>query len=148
MVYGRELQMAPQLDIRGTIGYQRLLLFPKVKSQHLMLVINKSRADPLISYLGIYIDPVTIWSSIYDDTVLTSHFNAIQVIHIITQDNSHTGVTVNKILEGEMFTMSLTKPLNGNARHLRLASTIPLSSTFQPIIQVLREYYTSSRTSS
>nr|XP_029144282.1 alpha-L-fucosidase 1 isoform X4 [Arachis hypogaea] len=73
-----------------TIGYQRLLLFPKVKSQHLKLVIDKSRADPLISYLGIYMDPVTIWSSIYDDTVLTSHFNATQVIHIITQDNSPT----------------------------------------------------------
>ncbi|RYQ97949.1 hypothetical protein HN51_042988 [Arachis hypogaea] len=58
------------------------------------------------------------------------------------------GVTVNEILEGEMFTMTLTKPLNGNARHLRLASAVPLSSTFQPIIQVLREYYTSSRTSS
>ncbi|XLS83040.1 hypothetical protein HN51_048871, partial [Arachis hypogaea] len=73
-----------------TIGYQRLLLFPKVKSQHLKLFIDKSRADPLISYLGIYMDPVTIWSSIYDDTVLTSHFNATQVIHVITQDNSHT----------------------------------------------------------
>ncbi|MED6163121.1 L-fucose permease Glucose/galactose transporter [Stylosanthes scabra] len=73
-----------------TIGYQRLLLFPKVKSQHLKLVIDKSRADPLISYLGIYMDPVTNWSSIYDDTVLTSHFNSTQVHHIITHDNSHT----------------------------------------------------------
>ncbi|XLQ99067.1 hypothetical protein S83_065266 [Arachis hypogaea] len=46
-----------------------------------------------VSYLGIYMDPVTIWSSIYDDTVLTSHFNATQVIHIITQDNSHTATS-------------------------------------------------------
>ncbi|RYR77259.1 hypothetical protein HN51_001982 [Arachis hypogaea] len=76
-----------------TIGYQRLLLFPKVKSQHLKLVIDKSRADPLISYLGIYMDLVTIWSSIYDDTILTSHFNATQVIHVITQDNSHTATS-------------------------------------------------------
>ncbi|XLU23144.1 hypothetical protein S245_059210, partial [Arachis hypogaea] len=79
-----------------TIGYQRLLLFPKVKSQHLMLVIDKSRANPLISYLGIYMDPVTIWSSIYDDTILTSHFNAIQIgtlkglieIFIVIEDGS------------------------------------------------------------
>ncbi|PKA45925.1 Putative alpha-L-fucosidase 1 [Apostasia shenzhenica] len=39
-----------------TIGYKRLLLFPVVNSQFLRFVIDKSRADPLISYLGIYLD--------------------------------------------------------------------------------------------
>ena len=71
-----------------TVGYQRLLLFPKLKCQHLKLVIDKSRADPLISYLGIYMDPVTILSNIHD-TTLGGHFNGSQVIRIITHDNSH-----------------------------------------------------------
>ncbi|KAK8956222.1 putative alpha-L-fucosidase 1 [Platanthera guangdongensis] len=40
-----------------TIGYKRLLLFPVEKAQLLRFVIDKSRADPLISYLGLYFDP-------------------------------------------------------------------------------------------
>ncbi|XXG84841.1 hypothetical protein AAC387_Pa11g0062 [Persea americana] len=39
-----------------TVGYKRLLLFSSVESQWLRLVIDKSRADPLISFLGIYLD--------------------------------------------------------------------------------------------
>ncbi|KAI3461389.1 hypothetical protein Pfo_018052 [Paulownia fortunei] len=46
---------------RGTtVGYKRVLLFPSVKTSHLRLVVDKSRADPLISYLGIYMDPFTV----------------------------------------------------------------------------------------
>lgn len=43
-----------------TVGYKRLLKFEKVESQSLRLVIDKSRSDPLVSYLGIYFDPFTI----------------------------------------------------------------------------------------
>lgn len=42
-----------------TVGYRRLLLFPQVETHGLRLVIDKSRADPLISYLGIFRDPFT-----------------------------------------------------------------------------------------
>lgn len=66
-----------------TIGYQRLLLFPKVKSQHLKLVVDKSRADPLISYLGIYMDPVTTLSDISDEK-LVGRFNGSQVLRTLS----------------------------------------------------------------
>ncbi|KAK6936093.1 Glycoside hydrolase, family 29 [Dillenia turbinata] len=49
-----------------TVGYQRLLQFPSVKSKHLRLVIDKSRADPLISYLGIFLDPFSILRNVSD----------------------------------------------------------------------------------
>lgn len=50
-----------QTVIKGTtVGYRRLMRFPIVKSQQLRLVIDMARADPLISYLGIYLDPFSV----------------------------------------------------------------------------------------
>lgn len=46
-----------------------------------------------------------------------------------------------KILEGEMFKMTLSKPKNGNAQHLRAVSVVPLSSGFQSAIESLKELY-------
>lgn len=54
-------------------------------------------------------------------------------------------ITVNEILEGEMFKMTFSKPMNGNARNTRLASAVPLSSAFRPLIEVLRECYGTPR---
>ncbi|CAH2060346.1 unnamed protein product [Thlaspi arvense] len=39
-----------------TVGFKRLIRFPRVKSRSLKLVVDKARTDPLISYLGIYMD--------------------------------------------------------------------------------------------
>ncbi|GAB2234346.1 hypothetical protein Droror1_Dr00003594 [Drosera rotundifolia] len=39
-----------------TIGYKRLLQFHTVESQYLRLVIDKARADPLVAFIGVYID--------------------------------------------------------------------------------------------
>ncbi|CAA6655543.1 unnamed protein product [Spirodela intermedia] len=39
-----------------TVGYKRLLRLPLVESQYLRLVIDGARADPLVSYMGIYLD--------------------------------------------------------------------------------------------
>lgn len=44
-------------------------------------------------------------------------------------------------LEGEMFRMTLSKPKNGNAQHLRVVSIVPLRSGFQPAIVSLRQLY-------
>ncbi|KAJ7981051.1 alpha-L-fucosidase 1 [Quillaja saponaria] len=66
-----------------TIGFQRLLQFPAQTSRHLRLVIDKSRADPLISYLGIYMDHFSILSNISD-----ANFNGSQVLHSITRSNN------------------------------------------------------------
>ncbi|XP_057528113.1 uncharacterized protein LOC130806904 isoform X1 [Amaranthus tricolor] len=52
-----------------------------------------------------------------------------------------SAANANKILEGEMCRMTLAKPKNGNAQHLRVASVVPLSSGFQPVIQSLKELY-------
>lgn len=49
-----------------------------------------------------------------------------------------SGVTVNEILEGEMFTMTLSKSQNANAQHMRVASAVPISSAFQPAIHILK----------
>ncbi|XP_010417954.1 PREDICTED: alpha-L-fucosidase 1-like [Camelina sativa] len=46
-----------------TIGNKRLLRFPKVQSRSLKLVVDKARADPLISYLGIYMDKFSVSSA-------------------------------------------------------------------------------------
>lgn len=43
-----------------TVGYKRLLLFHSVKASSLRLVVDRSRAQPLISYVGIYMDPFSI----------------------------------------------------------------------------------------
>ncbi|KAF9684791.1 hypothetical protein SADUNF_Sadunf04G0155200 [Salix dunnii] len=46
-----------------------------------------------------------------------------------------------KILEGEMFRMTLSRPKNGNAQHLRAVSIVPLRSGFKPAIESLKEFY-------
>ncbi|CAN0916469.1 hypothetical protein LINGRAHAP2_LOCUS29729 [Linum grandiflorum] len=48
-----------------------------------------------------------------------------------------------KMLEGEMVKMTLSKPRNGNAQHLRAVSIVPLRTGFQPAITSLRELYKS-----
>lgn len=67
-----------------TIGYKRLLQFPKLRSQHLKLVILKSRADPLVSYLGIFLDSVSNFSD-------SLHVNDTQVLrNTATHENSQS----------------------------------------------------------
>ncbi|KAK4607543.1 hypothetical protein RGQ29_001406 [Quercus rubra] len=41
-----------------------------------------------------------------------------------------TAVSASRILEGEMFKMTLSKPKNGNAQHLRVVTVIPLRTGF------------------
>ncbi|MQM00276.1 hypothetical protein Taro_033006, partial [Colocasia esculenta] len=48
--------------------------------------------------------------------------------------------TACKILEGGMFKMTLSRPKNGNAQHLRVTSLVPLSSQFQPVIEILKKH--------
>ena len=62
-----------------TVGYQRLLQFPTVKSQYLRLVIDKSRAEPLISYLGIFLDQFSVISNDVSSTTIhhqERHYNS------------------------------------------------------------------------
>ncbi|KAK4441207.1 hypothetical protein Salat_0455600 [Sesamum alatum] len=53
----------------------------------------------------------------------------------------YAAMAAGRALEGEMLTVTLTRPTNGNAQHLRVASVVPLSSSFQPAIETLRELY-------
>lgn len=47
--------------VKGTtIGYKRLLRFGMVETHSLRLTINKSRAMPLVAYLGIHVDPFSV----------------------------------------------------------------------------------------
>ncbi|KAI3461387.1 hypothetical protein Pfo_018050 [Paulownia fortunei] len=53
----------------------------------------------------------------------------------------YAAMTAGRALEGEMLTVTLSKPKNGNAQHLRVVSVVPLRSGFQPAIETLRELY-------
>lgn len=74
--------------VRGsTVGYRRILRFPTVESQFLRLVIEKSRADPLISYLGIHVDNFTHLSNQLD-TRSGASINGSEVRRQITFNHS------------------------------------------------------------
>ncbi|KAH6774696.1 replication factor-A carboxy-terminal domain protein [Perilla frutescens var. hirtella] len=55
--------------------------------------------------------------------------------------------TACKALEGEMLTVTLSKPKNGNAQHLRVVSVVPMRTGFEPAIETLRELYRVRRVS-
>lgn len=71
----------------STVGYRRILRFPTVESQFLRLVIEKSRADPLISYLGIHVDNFSNLSS-HLDKRLGAGFNGSEVRRQIINFNN------------------------------------------------------------
>lgn len=50
-------------------------------------------------------------------------------------------MAAGRALEGEMLTVTLSKPKNGNAQHMRVVSVVPLGSGFKPAIETLRELY-------
>ncbi|KAE9461229.1 hypothetical protein C3L33_06824, partial [Rhododendron williamsianum] len=72
-----------------TVGYRRLLLFPPVVSDRLRFVVDGSRADPLISYLGIHLDSVSGLNLSGNSTA--SYFNGSQVLRQITTNHSRIG---------------------------------------------------------
>lgn len=47
--------------------------------------------------------------------------------------------TAGRALIGEMLTVTLSKPKNGNAQHLRVVSVVPMRTGFQTAIETLRE---------
>lgn len=69
-----------------TIGYKRLLLFPIVRARFLRFIIDKSRADPLISFLGLYLDPFSTTDNVLNNNRRSS-FNDIRVIDSRTPKN-------------------------------------------------------------
>lgn len=70
-----------------TVGYRRLLQFPTVVSSRLRFVIEKSRADPLISYLGIHMDPV-LSPNLSHSNYSTVNFNGSRFIQKTTRNHS------------------------------------------------------------
>lgn len=54
---------------------------------------------------------------------------------------SSAAVAAARILEGELFRMTLSKPRSGNAQHLRVTSLVPMRSGYQPVIEGLRELF-------
>ncbi|KAI3688157.1 hypothetical protein L1987_81866 [Smallanthus sonchifolius] len=64
-----------------TVGYRRLLRFQMVKTRSLRLVIDKSRSDPLVAYLGVHIDTVSVTGNANSNTSSFSNFNGSQVLH-------------------------------------------------------------------
>lgn len=75
---------------RGTtVGYRRLLRFPNVKSQRLRLVIEKSRSDPLVAFLGVHIDTVSIIRNMKTNMSSFSNFNSSLVLHQIAYNRTY-----------------------------------------------------------
>lgn len=67
--------------------------------------------------------------------------NNLELIPDTTFALSCVATTASKVLEGQMFKMTLSKPKNGNAQHLRVSSVVPLSSCYRPTIETLRRLY-------
>uniref|UniRef100_A0ACD5UD02 Uncharacterized protein n=1 Tax=Avena sativa TaxID=4498 RepID=A0ACD5UD02_AVESA len=66
-----------------TIGYKRLLQFPAVEARYLKLCVDSARADPLIAFFGVFMDPFSIIYSVdHDDK--PSHTNSSEVIMLRT----------------------------------------------------------------
>ncbi|KAL1191068.1 hypothetical protein V5N11_036026 [Cardamine amara subsp. amara] len=59
-----------------------------------------------------------------------------------TKLNPKAASMVNKVFDGEMLRMTLARPHNRNAQHMRVASVVPLRSGFQPAIVTLTELCT------
>ncbi|KAJ8768795.1 hypothetical protein K2173_023699 [Erythroxylum novogranatense] len=78
-----------------TVGYQRLLQFPTVESRHLKFVIEKSRGEPLVSYLGIYMDNFSSVSSVFDKgfQIFQAHSNSSHVLQQSVYNHSQTAAT-------------------------------------------------------
>ncbi|KAL6652235.1 hypothetical protein ACP70R_011160 [Stipagrostis hirtigluma subsp. patula] len=50
-----------QTIVEGTtIGYKRLLQFPVIEARYLKLYVDNARADPLISFFGVFMDPFSV----------------------------------------------------------------------------------------
>lgn len=71
-----------------TIGYQRLLRFPAVTSRYLRFVIDTSRADPLISHLGIHMDQYSILNDMSNTSRRHAHFNKSLYLRQIALNHS------------------------------------------------------------
>ncbi|KAL8515935.1 hypothetical protein ACS0TY_014586 [Phlomoides rotata] len=61
--------------------------------------------------------------------------------------NPYAAETAGRALMGEMLTVTLSKPKNGNAQHLRVVSVVPMRTGFQPAIETLRELLRTCRKS-
>ncbi|KAK6926723.1 hypothetical protein RJ641_008442 [Dillenia turbinata] len=55
--------------------------------------------------------------------------------------NPNAAVTADEILERDLFEMTLSKPKNGNAQHLRVATVKPMRSCFRSVIDTLRQLH-------
>ncbi|XP_068640316.1 alpha-L-fucosidase 1 [Aristolochia californica] len=72
----------------STVGYKRLLRFIKVETRRVRLVIDKSRSDPLISYLGIYWDAFSAMEGMLDAGISPPNLNSNQTIQMRVYINS------------------------------------------------------------
>jgi alpha-L-fucosidase/lysine-specific histone demethylase 1 len=65
-----------------TIGYKRLLQFPAVEARYLKLCVDSARADPLIAFFGVFMDPFSVMYG--SDHGKPSHTNSSEVIMLRT----------------------------------------------------------------
>ncbi|KAM0846289.1 hypothetical protein ACQ4PT_055774 [Festuca glaucescens] len=65
-----------------TIGYKRLLQFPAIEARYLKLCVDSARADPLIAFFGVFMDPFSV---VYgSDHGKPSHTNSSEGIMLRT----------------------------------------------------------------
>lgn len=86
-----------QKAVNGTtVGYKRLLLFPRIEARYLRLVIERARADPLISYIGVHLDPYSNLTSSSD----TSQRSASKGVKFF---NKLKSITLSSIRQGSLW---------------------------------------------
>ncbi|XP_047318353.1 uncharacterized protein LOC124921707 [Impatiens glandulifera] len=59
----------------------------------------------------------------------------------LTKLHPRAAVDAGRTLEGELLRVTLSKPKNGNAQHLRVVNVVPFSSVFQPVFPTLKQHY-------
>ncbi|KAJ4892350.1 OB-fold-like protein [Raphanus sativus] len=65
--------------------------------------------------------------------------SADEFFHFTKLNPKASASMVNQVFDGEMFRMTLSRPKNLNAQHMRVTSVVPLRSGFQPAIVTLRQ---------
>ncbi|KAF3340268.1 hypothetical protein FCM35_KLT16039 [Carex littledalei] len=60
-----------------TIGYKRLFRFPSVETRFLRLIIDEARADPLISFVGLFVDSFSNTNYLNEDDEKSSKISTV-----------------------------------------------------------------------
>ncbi|MDR1556042.1 MAG: alpha-L-fucosidase [Tannerellaceae bacterium] len=89
-----------------TIGYKRILRFPRVKAQKLRLHILSALASPVLNRIGLYDAP-----DIYEDTRQETDQTLIKALRVKWSIESPKGETFKSVIDGDAQTTAVIRGL-------------------------------------